>query len=347
MELVIVGSMAYDDISTDAGEVHHALGGAATYAGLASVFHVGRTRACHPVPAASEQGMGIGLVSVIGDDFEASDLEMLREHGLDLTGVEVIEGGRTFRWAGRYQGAMDEAETLGTQLNVLAGFSPQVPAGWRRPVVTFCANFDPLLQAQVLEQSSPVRCSAVDSMNFWIRSARPALCAVLRATDLAILNDGEVRELAGDRNLVRAAKAVRSGAALDGGARAGAGPSILIVKRGEHGVLALTPHGLLALPAYPTAIVQDPTGCGDTFAGTLLTLLALPLDESGMRWDAEEVPRLLTYDELRRALVHATVTASFTLESFGMAALAGLNAEAYEQRLDAYRAIIGLDARHL
>lgn len=345
MELVVVGTLAYDDIGTDAGEVHHALGGSATYAGLASTFHAQRTRRRHPADGADDAAH-IGVVSVVGEDFDTADWEMLTQHGLDLGGVERQAGGATFRWSGRYAGAMAEAETLDTQLNVLMGFEPQVPEPWQAPAVLFCANIDPRLQARVLDACTPRRFSAMDSMNFWIDTALEELSEVLRRVDVCILNDGEVRQLAGDANLVRAAQAVRSGAALVGGERAGPGPQVLIVKRGEHGVLALTPHGMLALPAFPTEVLQDPTGCGDSFAGTLLTLLAMPVDDEGARWAVEDVPALPTYDELRRALIHATVTASFTLEAFGTAALAGLGEAAYERRLEQYRAIIGLDPRH-
>lgn len=320
MEVLIVGSLAYDDLETEAGSVEASLGGSGTFAGIAAAFHASRR---------SDPGgtLPVGLVCAIGEDFAESDLELLASAGLDLGGIERIEGGRTFRWRGRYEGDMAQAITLETQQNVLEDYEPKVPVAWWSPRVLFLANNHPSIQAQVLDQCEGARLTALDSMNLWINIAFEALSDVLRRVDIAILNDMEVRMIAKDENLLRAAEAIRDGSCLTG---EGAGPSILIIKKGEHGCLALTDEGILTLPAFPTAEMVDPTGCGDSFAGTLLTHLS------------ECEGELPTLPELQAALVHATVTASFTLSAFGIEGLVELERGEYHARLDAYRRMAGL-----
>ena len=207
MELVIVGSIAYDDLATDAGEAEGALGGSATYAGLSAAFH-SRLREPNlggPVP--------VGLVGVVGKDFRVGDWEMLESRGLDLSGIERADGS-TFRWRGRYHGSMDEAETLETQLNVFGDFEPKIPDDWTAPEVLFCANIHPSIQAVVLDSCPDAKFTALDSMNLWIKTEMSALSDVLRRVDMAILNDQEVRLIADDSNLIRAAESIRSGDAL-------------------------------------------------------------------------------------------------------------------------------------
>ena len=320
MDVVIVGTLAYDDLETEAGSVSDSLGGSGTFAGLSAAFHASRR---------SDSGgtLPVGLVCAIGEDFRQTDLDLLAQAGLDLSGIERIEGSRTFRWRGRYDGDMAQATTLETQQNVLEDYEPKVPVAWWAPRILFLANNHPLIQAQVLDQCEGAEFTALDSMNLWINIAFEALSDVLRRVDLAILNDMEVRMIAKDDNLIRAAHAIRSGECLAG---EGEGPSILVVKKGEHGVVALTDHGIIALPAYPTADLVDPTGCGDSFAGALLTHLSEGEDP---------VP---TQVELHSALVHATVTASFTLSEFGTAGLIGLERGEYHARLDRYRRMVGL-----
>ncbi|MFL2946606.1 MAG: PfkB family carbohydrate kinase [Candidatus Poseidoniales archaeon] len=323
MDIVIVGSLAYDHLETEAGEITDSLGGSGTFAGIAAAFHANhRLDTDGPLP--------VGLVCAIGEDFNESDCEILRQEGLDLKGVETIEGGRTFRWHGRYEGDMSEAITIETQQNVLDGYEPNVPVSWWSPRILFLANNHPSIQSHVLDQCEGAKFTALDSMNLWINIAFNELSNVLRRVDLAILNDQEVRMIAKDENLIRAGESIRSGLALTGGQEAGAGPSILIIKKGEHGCVALTDNGLLALPAFPTSEIVDPTGCGDSFAGTLLTLLS----------ESENLNP--THEELHNALVHATVTASFTISAFGTEAILGLDRGEYHARLDAYRRMVGL-----
>tara|TARA_B110000459_G_scaffold194171_1_gene233270 strand:+ start:10253 stop:11173 length:921 start_codon:yes stop_codon:yes gene_type:complete len=306
MDVLLVGSIAYDSVTSPAGQVERTLGGSATYGGLASSFHAKRL------------GLGqVGLVGVVGEDFADEDRLVLAHHGTDVSGIETAPG-ETFRWEGAYQGSMAEAETHATHLNVFEHFQPKVPEHARTPKVTFCANLHPALQASVLDQTTPQRLSMLDSMNLWIDIAREPLLEVMQRVDLIIINDGEVRMLAGDENLIRAAHAVRLMTSV----------STLVVKRGEHGVLAFHGEEIIALPAFPTADVRDPTGCGDTFAGTLAAYIA-----------AGEGP--LDRNELRAALVAATVSASFTLQSFGVEALKSMSADAFDLRITQFESMLG------
>ena len=298
MDVLIVGSIAYDSVVSPIGHVNDALGGSATYAGLACSFHSKRLSLGN-----------VGLVGVVGEDFAAKDRTLLADCGLDLSGIETAEG-ETFRWAGSYHGTMAEAQTHETQLNVFEHFEPKVPSSHQSPQITFCANLHPALQSSVLQQAKPQRLSMLDSMNLWIDIARDSLIEVMQKVDLVIINDGEVRMLADDENLIRAARKVIEMI----------GVQTLVVKRGEHGVIAFHGNDILSLPAYPTEHVVDPTGCGDTFAGSIAAHLA---SGSGA----------LSRDELRQALLAATVSASFTLESFGTDGLHSMTEVQFNERL--------------
>jgi len=305
MSVLIVGSLAYDSVASPEGQVERALGGSATYGGLSCQFHLGR------------RGLvNAGIVGVVGEDFRKEDRAVLSNSGLDLTGLEVAQG-ETFRWEGAYQGSMAEAETLATHLNVFEHFEPNVPEALRSPSVLFCANLHPLIQQQVMKQTEPVRLTMLDSMNLWISIAKDSLLEAMEQADLVIINDGEVRQLTEDANIVRAMHQLAEQTST----------RTLVIKRGEHGVIALHDGSLLALPAYPTAEVVDPTGCGDTFAGALAAHFA---GGDGA----------LTLEELRQGLVHATVTASFTLERFGTDALQSLTSEDFDVRLKKYRSMV-------
>ena len=306
MDVLMVGSIAYDSVSSPAGKVEDALGGSAVYAGIASRFHANYLNLSQ-----------IGLVGVVGKDFLQSDIAMLESQGLDLSGLEIAEG-KTFRWEGSYHGDMGVAETHDTHLNVFGDFNPKVPDSSTKPTVLFCANLVPALQAQVLEQAQGTRLSMLDSMNLWIEIARDDLLSVMKSVDLIIINDGEVKMLAGDDNLVRAAKKLISMV----------GCNSLVIKKGEHGVIAFHQDDMIALPAYPTELVVAPTGCGDSFAGTIAAYLASGSGD-------------VSKEELREALVRATVTASFTLESFGTTGLLSLNNNAFAERLAHFREIVG------
>ena len=301
----MVGSIAYDSVTSPVGKVEDALGGSAVYAGIASRFH------------GNYLGLEkIGLVGVVGEDFKATDIAMLESQGLDLTGLEIAEG-NTFRWEGSYHGDMGVAQTHDTQLNVFGDFDPKVPSQSTSPKVLFCANLVPILQSKVLEQATGTRLSMLDSMNLWIEIAKEDLLSVMKRVDLIIINDGEVRMLAEDDNLIRASRTLIEMV----------GCQTLIIKKGEHGVVAFHGGEIISLPAYPTENIVDPTGCGDSFAGTIAAFLA---SNDGK----------LTRNELRQALVRATVTASFTLESFGTSGLLGLDNEMFSSRLNEFEAIL-------
>ncbi len=307
MSVLIVGSIAYDSVQSPAGSVERALGGSATYGGLS----------CQFVQAMSAKSI-TGLVGVVGEDFTGEDRSILSSAGINLDGLEVSPG-ETFRWEGSYQGSMAEAETHATHLNVFEHFQPVVPAHWKQPSVLFCANLHPDIQRVVIDQTTPHRLTMLDSMNLWITIAKPSLMDVMTAADLVIINDGEARMLSGDANLIRAMRHLAERTRT----------TTLIVKRGEHGVVALHEGELLALPAVPTADVVDPTGCGDTFAGALAAHLS---NGNGT----------ISLAELRSGLMVATVMASFTLEAFGTEALRNLDQARFEQRLDSYRSMLGI-----
>ena len=320
MDMVIVGSIGYDDIQTPAASGSDLLGGAAVYSGLAASFHL-RTM--------DEEPTKVGLVGVVGDDFSVYDQMVLEKAGLNLAGVVRAEGD-TFRWSGKYEGAMESVETLATEVNVLADFKPELPDVWNNPEILFCASTHPATQVAVLDQCPGAKLTVLDTFMLWIESEFETLSEAMRKVDIAVINEQEACAIADDEILPRAMKSIMSGEALHGGSGAGPGPRCLIVKRGSGGVLAMLPGGALALPAYPTDKIVDPTGCGDSFAGSLLSYL---IGRQGVLNDL---------DAMRNALVHATVTSSFTLGGIGVTALGSIDRGIYHARVDRYRRIVGL-----
>ena len=319
MDMVIVGSIGYDDIQTPAASGSDLLGGAAVYSGLAASFHL-RTM--------DEEPTKVGLVGVVGDDFSVYDQMVLEKAGLNLAGVVRAEGD-TFRWSGKYEGAMESVETLATEVNVLADFKPELPDVWNNPEILFCASTHPATQVAVLDQCPGAQLTVLDTFMLWIESEFETLSEAMRKVDIAVINEQEACAIADDEILPRAMKSIMSGEALHGGSGAGPGPRCLIVKRGSGGVLAMLPGGARALPAYPTDKIVDPTGCGDSFAGSLLSYL---IGRQGVLNDL---------DAIRNALVHATVTSSFTLGGIGVTALGSIDRGIYHARVDRYRRIVG------
>ncbi len=255
MDILIVGSVALDDVKTPAGQVKNALGGSATYASLAASYFA------RP-----------GVVGVVGRDFSEDHVVLLQKNGVDLAGLEKSEG-ETFHWAGRYEGDMSSAITEDTRLNVFADFDPKIPDSGARAPFVFLANIDPVLQARVLDKIRDPRFVLLDTMNLWIETKREALLDVLRRVDMVVVNDAEARQLSGESNLMRAAQWIRR-----------QGPRGVALKKGEHGALIFWEDTLGVIPAFPLDQVQDPTGAGDTFAGGLIGSLA----QSG-RLDAENL----------------------------------------------------------
>ena len=244
-EVLVVGSLAYDTISSPAGSVQRTLGGSANYFSLAA-HHFARIR----------------VVGVVGEDYQEEDLEELKSRQIDTLGLQVSKG-QTFHWSGRYSENLNEAETLATELNVFSHFKAQVPESYARTPFLFLANIDPVLQKNVLSQVHSPRLTALDTMNFWISSQKEDLSQVLRQVDLILINEGESTLLTGERNPVRACACVLK-----------MGPKAVVIKRGEYGFVLQMGEDLAFLPAFPTAQVVDPTGAGDSFAGGLFAYLA-------------------------------------------------------------------------
>ncbi len=245
--LLIVGSIAFDDLDMPTGQYRDVLGGAATYSSLAaSLLAPGAVR----------------VVGIVGEDFPEAHLAELRARGVDTAGVERAAG-RTFRWHGRYSEDLSSRTSIDTQLNVFADFSPKIPAAYEKSAFVLLGNIHPKLQVDVLQQARQPKLVAADTMNFWIEREPAALGEMLRRIDLLIINDEEVRQLSGVQNLVRAAADIRK-----------RGPKALVVKRGEFGALLFDDAGTFFVPAYPLEEVLDPTGAGDSFAGGLLGYLA-------------------------------------------------------------------------
>jgi sugar/nucleoside kinase (ribokinase family) len=297
--LLIVGSMAFDDLLLPSGEYSDVVGGAATYAALAASIYT---------PAQ--------MVAVVGSDFPQATLAQLEQRGCDIAGV-ARAAGKTFRWRGRYAANLCSRETLDTQLNVFAEFQPELPAAYRSTEYVLLGNIHPELQLRVLAQVNRPKLVAADTMNFWIQSERPKLLEVLRSIHLLVVNDEELRQLAGDHNLRRSAQAVL-----------GLGPKQLIVKRGDAGALMFDASGIFFTPAVPLHTEIDPTGAGDTFAGATLGYLA-GLD----RTDAEA---------LRHAMLVGSTVASFCVEDVGCRAVLRLSQDSIRGRLEELRSMIHL-----
>jgi sugar/nucleoside kinase (ribokinase family) len=245
VEILVVGSVAFDSVETPFGRGEDVLGGSATYFSTSASFFT-----------------GVRLVAVVGEDFPGEHRDFLSSRNIDLSGLQVAPG-RTFRWRGRYGYDLNEAQTLETHLNVFEGFQPKLPENFCNAEVVFLANIDPELQMEVVRQVKRPRLIACDTMNFWIDGKREALVRTLGQVDILVINEGETRQLANESNLVKAARSILA-----------MGPKTLVVKRGEYGVLVFGEHSVFSIPAYPLEEVFDPTGAGDTFAGGFIGYLA-------------------------------------------------------------------------
>lgn len=246
MSILVVGSVAYDDLETPFGKKERVLGGAATHFSASASFFV-------PVQ----------LVGVVGGDFDEKEVAFLKDRGVDLSGLQIQKNGKTFHWKGRYGYDLNEAKTLETHLNVFAEFNPTLPEAFRKAPHVFLANIDPELQLRVLEQVHNPQLTAMDTMNFWIKGKLEALKRTLQRVHILLVNESEIRQLTQEYNLVKAAKKVL-----------GWGPKIVVVKRGEHGALLFTDSFIFSAPGYPLEAIKDPTGAGDSFAGGFLGYLA-------------------------------------------------------------------------
>jgi sugar/nucleoside kinase (ribokinase family) len=275
MSILVVGSVAYDTVETPFGRAEKVLGGSASFFSVAASFFA-----------------PVNLVAVVGDDFSEKAMSAFQGRPVDLEGLERTAG-KTFHWQGKYSYDLNSRETVCTDLNVFEFFKPRIPDRYRRSEHVFLGNIDPVLQRQVLDQVERPRLVACDTMNFWISGKPEELKRTLAAVDILLINDAEARQLSGEWNIVKAARAIRA-----------LGPHTLVIKKGEHGVLMFSEDGSFAAPAYPLEEVFDPTGAGDTFAGGFLGYLAgsPTLDEAA----------------LRRAVIMGSTLASFCVEAFSL-----------------------------
>ncbi len=320
MELVIVGSIGYDDIETPVGSGSDILGGSAVHSAVSAAFHLPRT------PSGTFR---VGMVAPIGDDFLETHQLLLENVGIDFSGVSKLSG-KTFRWSGKYEGSMENVETISTEVNVLGEFNPKIPNQWSSPSVLFCANTHPSSQVSVLDQCPESVITAIDTFMLWIETEFEQLSLALRKADLAILNEEEVCAISGEEVFTKAIRPILSGECLHGGVSAGNGPRGLVIKRGSSGVFAHLPCGIITLPAFPVTEAVDPTGCGDSFAGALLANI------SGRKGALNDI------ESMRTSLIHAIVTSSFTIEGLGSNKLQALERGLYHARMDAYRRMVGL-----
>ena len=277
MKLLVVGSVAFDAIETPFGKTDKILGGAATYIGI----------------AASILKVESGIVSVVGNDFLQSDLDMLSGRGVNIEGIEVVKDGKTFFWSGKYHNDLNSRDTLVTEVNVLENFDPKIPASMQDAEILLLGNLHPGVQLSVLEKmETRPKLVILDTMNFWMDSALDILLEMISKTDVISINDEEARQLSGEYSLVKAAKKIHT-----------MGPQFVIIKKGEHGALLFHAGKIFAIPALPLEEVYDPTGAGDTFAGGFAAYLAKKEDFS--------------FETMKSALIVGSAMASFTVEKFG------------------------------
>jgi len=304
MSLVVVGSLAFDNIETPFGRADDVLGGAASYFSLAASVLT-----------------SVQLVAVVGADMPEEYLDLLRQRGVDLSGLQRIPDGKTFRWAGRYEYDMNVAHTLDTQLNVFADFKPNLPESYRQAEYVYLANILPSLQLGVIEQISRPRFVGLDSMNFWIGNpeTRADMAPVIERVDAVFMNDAEIRQYTGSYNLFEAARQLLT-----------QGPRVVLMKKGEHGAVAVSNEGIFVVAAYPLETVKDPTGAGDSFAGGFMGRLAEAGDTS---WEG-----------IKRAMVFGSVVASFAVEDFGVAGLLRMRREQIEERFETLRQYTAFEA---
>lgn len=301
MSILVVGSVAIDSVETPFGVGENVLGGSATYFSTSASFFT-----------------DVNLVGVVGDDFPREHIDFLKSRNIDLRGL-VQESGKTFHWKGRYDFNLNEAQTLDTQLNVFQTFRPQIPAEYADTEYLILANIDPDLQLEVLAQVKKPRVIACDTMNFWISSKPEVLKKVISKVDFFIINEGEARQLTGEVNLIKAARAIL-----------GMGAKNLIIKRGEYGVLLFSNESIFAAPAYPLETVFDPTGAGDTFAGGFMGYLA----NTGN----------LSEEGVRQAIIYGSVMASFNVEDFSLDRLRTLKYSEIEERYKSFKRMTHFEA---
>lgn len=302
-KLLIVGTVAFDAIETPFGKTDKILGGAGTYIGL----------------SASNFNLQSAIVSVVGDDFPQEYLDLLTDRNIDISGLEVVKGGKTFFWSGLYHNDLNSRDTLATELNVLADFQPKVPHDFKTADVVMLGNLHPLVQASVLDQMDvKPKLVVLDTMNFWMDCALPELLEVIKRIDVITINDEEARQLSGEYSLVKAAAKIHA-----------MGPKFVVIKKGEHGALLFHDSQIFFAPALPLEDVFDPTGAGDTFAGGF----------AGFITQSENI----SFENMKKAIIYGSNLASFCVEKFGTERLVGLEKEEVVARLRQFKSLTQFD----
>lgn len=303
MDLLTVGTVAFDTIETPYGKAEMVIGGACTYISWSASYFTNN----------------IHLVSIVGDDFPENELQRLRDRGVNLEGLKIVEGGKSFFWAGRYHNNMNNRDTLVTDLNVLADFDPILPQAAKSARYVMLGNLTPAIQKSVLDQlDGSQKLIALDTMNFWMDIAMDELKEVIARVDLLTINDEEARQLSGEHSLVNAAKAIHE-----------MGPKYLVIKKGEHGALLFSEDDIFFAPALPLAQVFDPTGAGDTFAGGLMGYLAKTDD--------------ISMENMKRAIIAGSAMASFCVEDFSLNKLQILSMPEINERLGRFKKLMHFD----
>jgi sugar/nucleoside kinase (ribokinase family) len=298
-EILVVGSLAYDSVQTPSGKVDRALGGSANYFSLAASLFA-----------------KVRVVGVVGEDYDKQDYDLLKNREVDLAGLQRVPG-KTFHWAGSYDGDMNEAKTLATELNVFEYFKPELPEHFKKSEFVFLANISPDLQLQVLEQVQNPKFVGMDTMNYWISSRKEDLLKVMAKVNLVLINEAEAEMLTGAANGIAAAPMITA-----------MGPDAVVIKRGEYGFALYTKkEGFFILPAMPLPSLVDPTGAGDTFAGGFFGFLASQKGE-------------ITIPQLKQACINGTLMASFTIQDFSVKALAKVTMGDIETRLGQYKKVV-------
>ncbi|HAX15403.1 PfkB family carbohydrate kinase [Leeuwenhoekiella palythoae] len=298
-KLVIVGTCAFDEIESPFGKTGKILGGAGTFIGL----------------AASNFEVDQAIVSVVGSDFPQEYIDLLKNRGINMEGLEVVKDGKTFFWKGRYHNDLNSRDTLITELNTLADFNPVVPEAYKDAEIVMLGNLHPLVQLSVLDQmNKKPKLAILDTMNFWMDSALEDLKKVIARVDVITINDEEARQLSGEYSLVTAAQKISA-----------MGPRFVVIKKGEHGALLFEEDKIFFAPALPLEEVFDPTGAGDTFAGGFAGYLTSTGD--------------LSFENMKRAIIHGSNLASFCVEKFGTERMQNLKPEEIEKRLLKFKAL--------
>ncbi|MBI2417529.1 MAG: sugar kinase [Ignavibacteriales bacterium] len=293
MGVLVVGSLGLDTVETPFSRVEDALGGSATYISLAASYFSGP----------------IHLVGVVGEDFPRKYIQMLDEHNIDISGLQIVAGKKTFRWTGKYHYDLNTRDTLLTELNVFESFDPVIPEERKKTRFVCLGNIDPILQLKVLDQLTEPKFVVCDTMNFWIESRKAELFELIKRVQVLIINDSEARLLAQEPNLIKAAKKIKE-----------YGLPHLIIKKGEHGALLFSDDIIFSAPAYPIELINDPTGAGDSFAGGFIGYLYKTQDTSA--------------ENIKRAVVYGSTMASFCCEQFSTKGLENLS---YLRVHDRYR----------